>query len=142
MSAQERLAAALQRTWPAKAQGRAAHERNAEAILAADPDLATDLELGAAWRAAEAALPVPESVVEGIAWEKGKSLDNETAEDRWHARAYRWDAGRPWQRLYADGPTPTAALNALTQRFADTSTAAASPGAWGEADESIGTGPV
>jgi hypothetical protein len=74
------------------------------------------LALDAAWAEAEAALPVPESVIEGVAWENGK-FDEPV---RYHARAYRWDKARPWERLYADGPTPAAALHALAARLSST----------------------
>jgi hypothetical protein len=67
-----------------------------------------------AWRAVEEALPVPESVLEGVDWEKGKE-----GPDLWHARVYRWDAGRPWHRTYAEGATPEAALRALAARLAE-----------------------
>jgi hypothetical protein len=85
-------------------------------LLPVDQQIREDAQLGAAWRRCEAALPVAESVVEGISWEKGKGGSRADV-DRYHARAYRWDPARPWHRLYADGPTPTAALEALAERL-------------------------
>ena len=70
--------------------------------------------LEAAWAEADGALPdIEEAVVEGVSWMKGK----QPGDDEWVARAYRWDRDHPWQRLYADGPTPAAALRALAARL-------------------------
>ena len=74
--------------------------------------------LDAAWAEAEAALPGG-AVIEGLGWERGKDGPPDARyPDRWHARAYRWDVGRPWERKYGDpAPTPAAALRSLAARL-------------------------
>lgn len=85
--------------------------RRAEAILAADPELATALEHGLAWLRAEKALPegkVIESVfrlrIYGETWGKDRGWVVSVTDTN-------DETDEPWRNQ--DGPTPTAALLAL-----------------------------
>lgn len=81
------------------------YERMAAELLAASPTLAADLDLGTAWRMAQAALP--EGYAGPVLYPRLPDLWHATAADMRFAVALRADD------LSATGPTPTEALVAL-----------------------------
>lgn len=78
----------------------------ADAILAADPTLAADLELGQAWRLAEEALPYKRGGIELTMLNRNDGPDAVATADS-------WAIGGPTVHVEATGPTPAAALSNL-----------------------------
>ena len=76
----------------------------AEGILVASPTLATDLDLGTAWRMAQAALP------DGWVF---KALTYWRDDDSWQAQAMDRRMRNLDDFRHGSGPTPTEALVAL-----------------------------
>lgn len=87
-------------------------DRAAEAILAADPFLASDIEFGQEWRETVAVLPV--------GWQFHQLLCLEGA-DLWEASASRLIGPAKWDFIEGTGPGPAEALSALRQALQEMS---------------------
>ena len=76
-----------------------------DAVVAADPDLAADIELGQEWRLTEAALPTKAITVRGpYRWGDGVAT-------------YAATIGYGHDQRRGTGPTPAAALRALREKL-------------------------
>lgn len=91
------------------------HTADANAILAADPQLAEAIELGLAWQAVEKALPkLPPFISPPGRWSMSVEIDGSAGD--WTAEAYQ-PVDDDWKSVSGHGATPTAALLALKDKL-------------------------